>query len=148
MNGPLHGLHVLEFAGLGRRVLPLDLREPQIVEAVLAIVERCDALAGLWADGRSENLLDGGAPMYNTYRCADACFSPVLDADEAPAHPHHLARQTFFERDGLCQPMPAPHLDRTPPALPAAATSDSSRVRRWLEQWGVGDAARAMLLHV
>jgi alpha-methylacyl-CoA racemase len=192
----------------------------QVVDA--AMVDGCALLgamfggfraAGLWAGGRGENLLDGGAPMYNTYRCADggfiavgalepafvallrerlgladdplfddvldrrawpaqkaclaalfatrtrnewctrlegsdACFAPVLDANEAPQHPHHLARQTFFERDGLCQPMPAPRLDRTPAALPAAATSDSSRVRGWLEQWGVGDAARAMLLHV
>ena len=26
---------------------------------------------GLWTDGRGTNLLDGGAPFYRTYRCAD-----------------------------------------------------------------------------
>lgn len=26
---------------------------------------------GLWTDRREENLLDGGAPFYDTYRCAD-----------------------------------------------------------------------------
>lgn len=27
--------------------------------------------AGLWSDGRGTNLLDGGAPFYRTFRCAD-----------------------------------------------------------------------------
>jgi alpha-methylacyl-CoA racemase len=38
----------------------------------------------------------------------DACVAPVLDMDEAPAHPHNIARETFGEVGGVTQPMPAP----------------------------------------
>jgi alpha-methylacyl-CoA racemase len=38
----------------------------------------------------------------------DACVAPVLDMDEAPAHPHNVARGTFAEVGGVIQPMPAP----------------------------------------
>ncbi|MBN8807860.1 MAG: CoA transferase [Sphingomonas sp.] len=128
---------------------------------------------GLWRDERGVNLLDGGAPFYDTYEtmdggyvaigslepqfyallrekleltddplfdaqhdrarwpamrerltqvfrsrtryewCAlmegsDVCFAPVLSMDEAAAHPHNAARNTFVERDGIRQPAPAP----------------------------------------
>src|SRR4051812_7238151 len=33
--------------------------------------------AGLWRDRRASNLLDGGAPFYDTYRCADGGFMAV-----------------------------------------------------------------------
>ncbi|MGE0801426.1 MAG: CoA transferase, partial [Lautropia sp.] len=42
---------------------------------------------------------------------SNACFAPVLAPDEAAAHPHHRARQTFFERDGQLQTVPAPRFD-------------------------------------
>ena len=38
----------------------------------------------------------------------DACVAPVLEMDEAPAHPHNMARTTFGEVGGVIQPMPAP----------------------------------------
>jgi len=44
----------------------------------------------------------------------DACFAPVLDLDEAPKHPHNVARGTFVEVDGVMQPAPAPRFSRTP----------------------------------
>ncbi len=134
---------------------------------------------GAWSTQRGANLLDGGAPWYNVYACADgrhvtvgalepnfyrellarlgldgdpdfadqydrarwpaqrarlaalflsrsrdawcevfagsdACFAPVLDFDEAPRHPHNVARGTFVERDGLVQPAPVPRLSATP----------------------------------
>ena len=133
--------------------------------------------SGRWTNRRGDNLLDGGAPHYNAYRCADgkwiavgalepqfyaalldglgiddpafrpvaqqsswqalreriaavvttrtrdewcaafegtdACVSPVLDLDEAPNHPHNLARATFVQRDGMLQPAPAPRLSRS-----------------------------------
>ncbi|MEN3278714.1 MAG: alpha-methylacyl-CoA racemase, partial [Massilia sp.] len=114
---------------------------------------------GSWRDAREANMLDGGAPFYDTYACADgrfvsigaiepqfyakllalagatdpafearndavrwpslkqkfaalfatrsrdewcallegtdACFAPVLDMEEAPRHPHNVARGTF-----------------------------------------------------
>jgi len=33
--------------------------------------------AGVWSDARQANLLDGGAPFYRTYRCADGRFVAV-----------------------------------------------------------------------
>jgi crotonobetainyl-CoA:carnitine CoA-transferase CaiB-like acyl-CoA transferase len=48
----------------------------------------------------------------------DACFAPVLTTDEAPAHPHLMARGTYVEIDGIRQPAPAPRFSRTPPGLP------------------------------
>ena len=39
---------------------------------------------------------------------SDACFAPVLDMAEAPAHPHNLARATFTDRHGYTEPNPAP----------------------------------------
>lgn len=44
----------------------------------------------------------------------DACFAPVLDFNEAPQHPHNVARGSFIEIDGVLQPAPAPRFSRTP----------------------------------
>jgi alpha-methylacyl-CoA racemase len=44
---------------------------------------------------------------------SDACFAPVLSLAEAPRHPHHLARGTFIEVDGVPQNAPAPRFSRT-----------------------------------
>ena len=51
----------------------------------------------------------------------DVCFAPVLDLDEAARHPHNAARETFFERDGVLQPSPAPRFSRTAPVRPRPA---------------------------
>ena len=51
----------------------------------------------------------------------DVCFGPVLSPAEAAAHPHNVARDIYFERDGLLQSRPAPRFDGqtvTPRALP------------------------------
>jgi alpha-methylacyl-CoA racemase len=50
----------------------------------------------------------------------EACVSPVLDLEEAPVHPHNIARRTFLDLDGVFQPAPAPRysgmvLDRPDP---------------------------------
>lgn len=50
----------------------------------------------------------------------DVCFAPVLTVDEAINHPHHKARQTFIEVDGVVQNAPAPRFSGTPPAPPNA----------------------------
>lgn len=44
----------------------------------------------------------------------DVCFAPVLDFNEATEHPHHQARGTFIQTDGVTHPAPAPRLSRTP----------------------------------
>jgi alpha-methylacyl-CoA racemase len=57
----------------------------------------------------------------------DACVTPVLSLDEAPAHPHNRARTVFTDD----QPMPAPRLSRTPAAMapePAPVGRDTDAV--------------------
>jgi alpha-methylacyl-CoA racemase len=49
----------------------------------------------------------------------DACFAPVLDLAEAPAHRHNAERGVFVEVDGQTQPAAAPRLSRTPGRAPA-----------------------------
>ncbi|MCG8456338.1 MAG: CoA transferase, partial [Holophagales bacterium] len=48
---------------------------------------------------------------------SDVCFAPVLSLQEAPQHPHNVARGTYVTVDGLVQPAPAPRFDRTPSAV-------------------------------
>ncbi len=152
---------------------------------------------GLWRDERQANVLDGGAPFYGVYRCADgkwlavgalepqffdaliaglgldgrafaarwnpaswpalrarleeafaqrtrdewaaifagtdACVAPALDLDEAPRHPHNVARETFLTRDGALQPAPAPRFSRTKPEItrgPAAPGEQGEAILR------------------
>ena len=61
----------------------------------------------------------------------DVCFAPVLSLDEAPLHPHNVARATFIEVGGAVQPAPAPRysvtVTDTPRAAPAVG-SDSDAI--------------------
>lgn len=43
----------------------------------------------------------------------DVCFAPVLSPEEAAAHPHNVARQTFVDVEGMTQAAPAPRFSRT-----------------------------------
>ena len=81
------------------------------------------------------------------------CIAPVLEALEAPNHPHHQARGTFLELDGLVQPAPAPLFSRTPatvdrrPPVPGEHTTsamadwglDSARVAAWVDSGAAAD---------
>lgn len=68
----------------------------------------------------------------------DACFAPVLDWDEAPHHPHNVARGTFVTVDGVVQPAPAPRFSRTAAAQPGThPPPDPSSL---LQRWGVDPA--------
>lgn len=48
----------------------------------------------------------------------DACVAPVLSMTEAPASAHLQARGTFFDRDGVWEPAPAPRFSKAPAARP------------------------------
>ncbi|OYD66677.1 CaiB/BaiF CoA transferase family protein [Rhodococcus sp. OK302] len=51
-----------------------------------------------------------------------ACVSPVLNFEEAAAHPHNVSRATFGTfGDGFVQPNPAPRYSETPAATPRPA---------------------------
>lgn len=62
----------------------------------------------------------------------DVCFAPVLDLDEAPRHPHNVARETFVEIDGITQPAPAPRFSRTAPEI----QSNAKPLMEVLTAWG------------
>lgn len=51
---------------------------------------------------------------------ADACVAPILNPDEALAHPQNTARQTWREVDGVLQAAPAPRFSTEPPWTPSA----------------------------
>jgi alpha-methylacyl-CoA racemase len=159
---------------------------------------------GLWRGERQANVLDGGAPFYGVYRCADgkwiavgalepqffaaliyrlglesgafadrwdprawpairtqleaafaarprdewtalfadsdACVAPVLDMDEAPRHPHNVARRAFIDIDGAPQPAPAPRFSRTPPEVTSAAARPGEHGEEILRERGFSAA--------
>lgn len=165
---------------------------------------------GLWQEEPGSNALDGAAPFYDSYECADgkyvavgcvepqffaelvavlgidgsdlpfqidptgwpawkkligeafraksrdewtevfadsdACVTPVLSPWEAHEHPHHRARGSFVEVDGIVQPAPAPRFGRTPPADPVAADAGGRDVARTLGSWGLDETEVAALL--
>ncbi|THH39075.1 CoA transferase [Aliishimia ponticola] len=167
--------------------------------ALMALVHSMRAM-GQWQDRREANLLDGGAPFYRTYECADgkflavgplepqffaelvtraglpeadlaqqhdpkrwpdmhdsyadlfrlktrdewaaifdgtdACATPVLTWDEAPAHPHMAARQTFVAPGGISQAAPAPRFSRTAPAMPAPPAAPGGDTDAVLQEAG------------
>ncbi len=68
----------------------------------------------------------------------DACFAPVLTSEEAPSHPHHRARGTYVEIDGVMQGAPAPRFSRSVPEVPippqpADPESAEEALRGWLD---------------
>lgn len=65
----------------------------------------------------------------------DVCFAPVLTLEEAPGHPHMAARGTYFERDGITHPAPAPRFSRTP-----SVAGDSADGAEMLRRWQAGAA--------
>jgi alpha-methylacyl-CoA racemase len=75
----------------------------------------------------------------------DACFSPVLNLDEAPVHPHMQARKVFSAFDGVQHPSPAPRFDRTPAALRRRAPAPGQHSAEVLAEWGVDAADIAAL---
>ena len=65
----------------------------------------------------------------------DACFAPVLSLDEAPAHPHLAARDSFTEAFGVTQPAPAPRFSRTPGAIQGPPAKAGDKGEAVLARW-------------
>ena len=70
----------------------------------------------------------------------DACVAPVLSLDEAPEHPHAVARSAFVEIGGAVQPAPAPRFSHTPAGLPSAPPERGADTQDVLRDWGFNDA--------
>ena len=66
----------------------------------------------------------------------DVCFGPVLDLDEAPKHPHNVARETFVEVAGVIQPAPAPRFSATPGKIQGPPPSIGAHDQEALSEWG------------
>lgn len=64
---------------------------------------------------------------------SDACVAPVLDMEEAPHHPHNLARENFIDIAGVKQPAPAPRFSRTTPVAKASINDSREEI---LRDWG------------
>lgn len=75
----------------------------------------------------------------------DACVSPVLDFDEAAAHPHHQVRGTYVRIAGVTQPAPAPRLAHGRAALPTKPPARGGHTDAVLRALGRGDADIARL---
>lgn len=67
------------------------------------------------------------------------CVAPILEPEEAPGHPHHLARGAFTDVDGLTQPAPAPKFSRTPAEVDAPPPAPGEHTVEALRSWGVGE---------
>ena len=61
---------------------------------------------------------------------------PVLNLDEAPKHPHNVARGTFVEIEGVVQPGPAPRFSRTPGQVQGPVAARGEHTREALADWG------------
>ena len=66
----------------------------------------------------------------------DVCFAPVLDLDEAPKHPHNVARETFVTLEGVVQPAPAPRFSATPGAIQGPPPKIGAHNEAALGEWG------------
>ena len=70
----------------------------------------------------------------------DICYGPVLSLEDAPRHPHNVARETFVTISGVVQPAPAPRFSATPGKVqgpPPAIGADSEKA---LADWGLSAA--------
>lgn len=97
---------------------------------------------GAWEDARERNLLDGGAPFYTTYRCADGRFVAV-----GALEPHFYDRLLAglgLERTDLPDQMDR---DRWPELRRALATAFATRTRdEWEAVFAGTDACVAPVL--
>jgi alpha-methylacyl-CoA racemase len=66
----------------------------------------------------------------------DVCFGPVLSLEEAPAHAHNAARQTFVTIEGVVQPAPAPRFSATPGAVQGPPPAIGAHSEAALTDWG------------
>ncbi len=67
---------------------------------------------------------------------SDVCYAPVLDLEEAPHHPHNVARGSFVEVDGVTQPGPAPRFSRTPGEVQMPPAAPGQHTAEALADWG------------
>ncbi len=70
----------------------------------------------------------------------EACFAPVLEPDEAAAHPHNASRHLFVDMGGVVQPAPPPRFSRTPPVIAGPPPRPGQHTDEALVDWGLTEA--------
>ena len=75
----------------------------------------------------------------------DICYAPILNFDEAVAHPHNQARNTFVASADIVQAAPAPRFSRTEPELPEPPVAPGEHSEEVLASMGLDAAAIARL---
>ena len=75
----------------------------------------------------------------------DICYAPILNFDEAVAHPHNQARNTFVASADIVQAAPAPRFSRTEPELPEPPVAPGEHSQGVLASIGLDAAAIAEL---
>ena len=75
----------------------------------------------------------------------DICYAPILNFDEAVAHPHNQARNTFVASADIVQAAPAPRFSRTEPELPEPPVAPGEHSEEVLASMGLDAAAIAEL---
>ena len=119
----------------------LDLERPELADHTDR--ERWPAIRAALAEKFA-----GGtrAEWEAVFEGAEVCFAPVLDLDEAPRHPHSVARGAFYEADGGMLPMPAPRFERTPAGRPRPVPAVGADTEAGLADWGFGEGEIRALL--
>ena len=74
------------------------------------------------------------------------CVTPVLSLEESPHDPHHLARDTFFELEGVVQPAPAPRFSRSVPSTPTVPALPGAHTHGILGELGIDVEAVAAVV--
>lgn len=67
----------------------------------------------------------------------DACVTPVLSLEEAPSHPHNIARKAFVEVGGVVQNAPAPRFSRTQAAQPQPPVEPGASRDQVMDEWQI-----------
>jgi alpha-methylacyl-CoA racemase len=120
------------YAALGR-VLGLDadfdLARQKDPKAWAGLKEKIAAVIG----GQSRAHWDAA------FEGVDACYAPVLDYEEALAHPHNVHREMFATIGGVTQPMPAPRYSLSDVVLPSMAGTPGQDGRAILSEIGLSD---------
>lgn len=70
---------------------------------------------------------------------SDACFAPILSLQEAPKHPHNVARRAFAGEDSAPQPAPAPRFSATPSSPPRPLSLDEGATASILSELGLSE---------
>jgi alpha-methylacyl-CoA racemase len=82
----------------------------------------------------------------NIMATSDVCYAPVLNFEEAIAHPHNVARNSFIDVAGVTQPAPAPVFSRTKSEVTRPPAQEGEHTKEVLSDWGFSETEIAELV--